>query len=116
MKLLNLQWSDVFTTNYDTLLERAQEAKTTQKYNVIVNENDLPYSNQPRIIKLHGSFRSSRSFIITTNDYRCYSKNFPVFTNTVQQALVEKIFCLVGFSGDDPNFEQWTRWIRLNLG
>ncbi|MDD2562226.1 MAG: hypothetical protein PHG11_07945, partial [Eubacteriales bacterium] len=35
---------------------------------------------------------------------------------TVQQALLENTFCLIGFSGDDPNFLQWIGWIRDNLG
>jgi hypothetical protein len=32
------------------------------------------------------------------------------------QAIVENIFCLIGFSGDDPNFLNWTGWARDNLG
>ena len=30
-KLLNLPWTDVFTTNYDTLLERATNFQTSSK-------------------------------------------------------------------------------------
>jgi hypothetical protein len=29
---------------------------------------------------------------------------------------METIFCLVGFSGDDPNFLHWSGWVRDNLG
>jgi hypothetical protein len=42
-------------------------------------------------------------------------KNFAPFVNTVQQTLLEKSLCLIGFSGDDPNFLQWIGWIRDNF-
>ncbi|PNU19875.1 SIR2 family protein [Geothermobacter hydrogeniphilus] len=116
VKLLDLPWTDVFTTNYDTLLERACTSITSQKYDVVVNKEDLVYSAKPRIIKLHGSFPSERPFIITEEDYRRYPKDFAPFVNTVQQALLENTLCLIGFSGDDPNFLQWIGWIRDNLG
>lgn len=116
IKLLELPWADVLTTNYDTLLERASESIASRKYDVVVNKEDLVYSEKPRIIKLHGSFPSERPFIITEEDYRRYPKDFAPFVNTVQQALLENTLCLVGFSGDDPNFLQWIGWIRDNLG
>ncbi len=115
-KLLNLGWKDVFTTNYDTLLERTLEKITDKHYSVILNKEDLIYSSNPRIIKLHGSFPSTLPFIITEEDYRQYPKNSAIFVNTVQQTLIENALCLVGFSGDDPNFLQWIGWIRDNIG
>lgn len=30
--------------------------------------------------------------------------------------MMENIFCLFGFSGDDPNFLQWSGWVRDALG
>jgi hypothetical protein len=116
VKLLELPWIDVFTTNYDTLLERACSSITSQKYDVVVNKEDLVHSERPRIMKLHGSFPSERPFIITEEDYRRYPNDFAPFVNTVQQALLENTLCLIGFSGDDPNFLQWIGWIRDNLG
>lgn len=115
-KLLNLGWKDVFTTNYDTLLERTLEKITDRHYSLILNKEDLIYSSNPRIIKLHGSFPSTLPFIITEEDYRQYPKKSAVFVNTVQQTLIENVLCLVGFSGDDPNFLQWIGWIRDNIG
>ena len=38
------------------------------------------------------------------------------FVNTVRQSLIENAFVLIGFSGDDPNFLEWTGWIRDELG
>lgn len=116
VKLLELPWADVFTTNYDTLLERASAKVVTRRYEPVVNKEDIPYASKPRILKLHGSFPSERPFIITEEDYRRYPHDYAPFVNTVQQALLENTFCLIGFSGDDPNFLQWIGWISDNLG
>jgi len=116
VSLLSLPWIDVFTTNYDTLLERACVNVDSRKYDIVLNKNDLMNAERPRIIKLHGSFPSERPFIVTEEDYRKYPlKNSP-FVNTVQQSLIENTLCLIGFSGDDPNFLNWIGWIRDNLG
>lgn len=116
-KLLQLPWSDIFTTNYDTLLERASENLTEQTFSHIMRQNDLlGSSGTTRIIKLHGSFPSYRPFIITSEDYRTYPQKFAPFVNTVQQALLENTLCMIGFSGNDPNFNNWIGWIRDNLG
>ncbi|MCC5841819.1 MAG: SIR2 family protein [Opitutales bacterium] len=115
-ELLELPWVDVFTTNYDTLLERASAKVVALRYEPVVNKEDLPYAIKPRIVKLHGSFPSERPFVITEEDYRRYPYDYAPFVNTVQQALLENTLCLIGFSGDDPNFLQWIGWIRDNLG
>lgn len=115
-KLMELPWTDVFTTNYDTLLERSCKDVISRRYDVVVNKNDLIYSNRPRIIKLHGSLPSERPFIVTEEDYRNYPRQFAPFVNTVQQSLLENTLCLLGFSGDDPNFLQWLGWINDNIG
>ncbi len=115
-KLLELPWQDVFTTNYDTLLERASKKVIKRKYSFIVNTDDLIYAEKPRIIKLHGSMPSTKPFIITEENYRRYPKDFAPFVNMVQQSLLENALCMIGFSGDDPNFLQWIGWIRDNIG
>lgn len=115
-RLLRLPWTDVFTTNYDTLLERASSSLNSQQYDLVLTEKDLANSNKPRIIKLHGSFSSNGDFVITEEDYRRYPNDFAPFVNTLRQSLLENILCLVGFSGDDPNFLQSSGWIRDNLG
>ena len=117
IKLLQLPWKDVFTTNYDTLLERASSKISKRSYKCISSCEDIIGSaDSPRIIKLHGSFPSHRPFITTSEDYRKYPKQFAPFVNTVQQSLLENTFCLLGFSGSDPNFLKWIGWMRDNLG
>lgn len=113
--LLSLPWSDVFTTNYDTLLERTQLEIPERKYDIVISPDDIPVTTKPRIVKLHGSL-SARPLTITTEDYRRYPARFAPFVNMVQQSMMENAFCLLGFSGDDPNFINWLGWVRDNLG
>ncbi|WP_163581327.1 SIR2 family NAD-dependent protein deacylase [Gracilibacillus saliphilus] len=116
-KLLSLNWRDVFTTNYDTLLERTIDKINVKfNYKILTNQNDLPGSTHPRIIKLHGSVDSSKNYIICEEDYRTYPVQYAPLVNTVQQAMLETQLCLIGFSGDDPNFLSWLGWLRDNMG
>ncbi|MFF2091225.1 SIR2 family protein [Paenibacillus sp. NPDC058174] len=115
-KLLKLPWNDVYTTNYDTLLERAKKQIYERNYQTIYNISDIANSVQPRIIKLHGSFPANRPFVFTEKDYNEYPVKFSPFVNMVQQSIMETTFVLIGFSGDDPNFKRWTSWVSSNLG
>ena len=115
-RLLGLPWRDVFTTNWDTLLERARTSAAKYAYSVVRTMDEIPLANRPRIVKLHGSFPASFPLIFTEEDYRTYPTKFAPFVNTVQQAMMESVFCLIGFSGHDPNFLQWSGWVRDNLG
>ena len=112
--LLSLPWKDVFTTNYDRLLEWTYVPE--RPYQVVRSVKELTTAESPRIIKLHGSFPTNEPFIITEEDYRTYPKNFAPFVNTVLQSLIENPLVLIGFSGDDPNFLEWIGWIRDELG
>ena len=113
---MKLPWRDVFTTNWDTLLEDARPEALDRPYSVVQSTKQLPIVSQPRILKLHGSFPSQFPLIVTEEDYRTYPSKFAPFVNTVQQAMMETAFFLIGFSGDDPNFLNWSGWVRDNLG
>lgn len=53
-KLLDLNWADVITTNWDTLLEQAASGE----YEVVKTAKQLKVDNHKRIIKVNGSLRS----------------------------------------------------------
>jgi len=113
--LLDLPWVDVLTTNYDTLLERAS-VESNRDYECVRNERDLALARSPRIIKLHGSISDGANVVISEEDYRSYPTTHAPFVNTARQVFIENELCLLGFSGDDPNFLQWAGWVRDNLG
>jgi hypothetical protein len=114
-RLLGLPWADVLTTNWDTLLERTP-SEPDKGYEVVRVISDIARTRAPRIVKLHGSLPSHEPFIFTSEDFRTYPRHFAPFVNLAQQVLLENELCLVGFSGDDPNFLQWSGWVRDQLG
>ena len=114
--LLGLEWSDVLTTNWDTLLERAADSISDRHYDRVLCTADLAHTTAPRIVKLHGSLGTTEHFIVAEEDFRTYPTKFAAFVNLARQIFIENELCLLGFSGDDPNFLQWSGWVRDNLG
>jgi hypothetical protein len=115
-ELIALPWADVLTTNWDTLLERAAAEEHDRAYEVVETVDAIARTRSPRIVKLHGSLPSHRPFIFAAEDYRTYPRRFSPFVNLARQVLLENEMVLIGFSGDDPNFLQWTGWVRDQLG
>ena len=115
-RLLQLPWSNVLTTNWDTLLERTVETDLGSPFSIVNVKEDISVTRPPRIVKLHGSLPSCRPFIFTYEDFRTYETRFELFVNLAKNILTDNELCLIGFSGDDPNFLKWSGWIRDRLG
>lgn len=121
-KLLEGAWNNIYTTNYDRLLEFTAKRKG-KNWNVINKARELSFSKQAKsIIKLHGDFSEDSHFefdgncyhryIISKDDYINYPKDHEAFTQLMRISLLQGTFCLFGFSGNDPNFISWIRWVR----
>ena len=114
-QLLSLPWKDVFTTNYDTLLERARASVTLKHYEVVVAKEDLLLCEQSKDRQVAWQLS-----ILLLNHYRRRLPHIPndyaPFVNTVRQSLLENTLCLIGISGGDPNFLRWIGWMRDHLG
>lgn len=115
-RLLSLPWTDVFSTNYDTLLERAAVDISQRKYEIIRSHSDIPLRPRPRLVKLHGTIGTGHPLVATEEDYRRYPNENAPFVNLVRNAVMENVLVLLGFSGDDPNFLEWIGWVRDALG
>lgn len=113
--LLELPWSEVMTTNWDTLLERAAEGVHGPYYTTVTKPTDLTWASSPRIVKLHGTIGVTDTFVAAQEDYRTYPERFAPFVNFARQVFIENELCLLGFSGDDPNFLHWAGWVRDHL-
>lgn len=113
-KFVELNWNNIFTTNYDTLLERADE-ETFNRYIKIKDDKEIPKAGKPRIVKLHGSFTDAKPYIMTEEDFRTYQQNHEIFITEVKYSFVNDTIILLGFSGDDPNFMNWSGWLRDQL-
>jgi len=122
--LLECSWQYILTTNYDGLLEYAQSLNG-QEASPITHDYELSFSdNSMRIIKIHGDLSKSTSdnfnfdgctehkYIITKEDYDNYPIRHEAFTQFMRINLLQGVFCLIGFSGDDPNFINWIKWVR----
>lgn len=120
------KWVRLYTTNYDTLLEYAVNAKE-KRYSVIKKAKDLSVSSdKTSIIKLHGDLNNPKDnkrvfmfdgnphqqYIISEEDYKNYPQDHEAFTQLMRISLLQGVFCLIGFSGDDPNFVNWISWVR----
>lgn len=128
-KLLDGKWKKIYTTNYDRLLEYAAELDG-KKYSAIVSSSQLsecPKETIP-IVKLHGDLYhpdetrrfqfdgdNALMYIITKEDYKTYPKKHKGFNEIMHTSLLEGVFCLIGFSGEDQNFKGWIEWLRDEL-
>ena len=125
-QLLNGAWLNIYTTNYDNLLELASERRGCN-YKLITHRNDLAETiNNRKIIKLHGSILNPNSdayspsfdgqegvrYIISKSDYDEYENHHDAFCNVIKGNLLQGSFCLIGFSGTDPNFIKWKKWLK----
>jgi len=127
-KVLEGKWEQIYTTNYDNLLEYVAKIKS-KEWQEITNGYDLSFSDTKKnIIKIHGSLRNNEDklnnkkfefdgcydhcYIITKEDYDNYSTQHEAFAQLMRISLLKGVFCLVGFSGNDPNFLSWIKWVK----
>ncbi len=115
MQLLALPWQDVFTTNYDTLLDRSSirlKEQGRRSYSLIMNDTEIGGASYPFLMKLHGDINDPKSIIITEEDYRTYPHGHQAMINVIRTTILRNTLVLIGFSGNDPNFLQWLGWVK----
>lgn len=98
--------------------------KQKNMYHLIDDSSKISLRKEKNIIKLHGTVRrpeleiygfdndSHCNYIISTDDYENYHVKHEAFVNLMRIALLQDSFCLIGFSGDDPNFLDWLSWVK----
>ena len=117
-----------FTTNYDNLLEVSID-REKRPITVIKRGKDLSNTSADcKIIKIHGSLREDQndssgfdgcndtSYIITQEDYDSYGEKHSAFKTILNTEMLQGVFCLIGFSGTDPNFRNCIDWLLKILG
>lgn len=120
-----------FTTNYDNLLEVSID-KEKRPITVIKRGKDLSNTSADcKIIKIHGSLREDQNdssgydgfdgcndtnYIITQEDYDSYVEKHSAFKTILNTEMLQGVFCLIGFSGTDPNFRNCIDWLLKILG
>lgn len=126
-RLLELGWVDVMTTNWDDLLERNTAGNG---YYPVQRAKDLRCRKDHRIVKLNGSIRTKEQvdkneysfddcdsclYIATQSDFDNYKTEHASFFNFMQTKILELPFCLMGFSGRDPNFLYWIKELKRTM-
>jgi hypothetical protein len=113
--LRKLPVNDIWTTNYDTLLENSMP-----DVRIIANEADIVERRLPtrrRLTKMHGSFRQDMSGwrtkpVITRSSYEAYEHDFPRIWSMLRSTYLTRTFLFLGFSFQDPNVEILLRLSR----
>lgn len=122
--MLNVGWNAIFTTNYDNLLDYATSDNGVGGLSECCDAAELSLRKMNElVIKLHGSIDFDharngfdgdvqRKYILTREDYNDYPSRHEAFMQLMRISLLKDCFCLVGFSGTDPNFIAWITWVR----
>lgn len=111
-------FTNVITTNFDFLLERAYE-QIGKGCLPVVDETQLSTPNRyagPRLVKFHGDVNHPASMVITEDDYDQFLQTFPLLATSVTAMLVERTGILLGYSLDDPDTRQLLALIKRRLG
>jgi len=106
--------------------ERLAELKRNQGQvnSLVTYSSQLALKKNGNIIKLHGSVRTNNTteygfdndarmhYVISKEDFDDYPIKHEAFTQLMRISLLQESFCLLGFSGIDPNFLAWIGWVR----
>jgi hypothetical protein len=116
-QLLALPVPDIWTTNYDDLIEHAAETMDL-KMAVFVEDEDLAESSsaEKRLHKMHGSVTSaaaSRELVIARDDFERYPTSHPRLWHLLRASFLTRSFLFLGFSLTDPNITDIFRIARL---
>jgi hypothetical protein len=106
-----------FTTNYDDFIEQALR-EISRRPNVIVSESELAFWSEDRaqIIKLCGDLNRPESIILTKRDFNTYIETHRRLVERLRTTLEAKTALFLGYSLQDPFFNQIWDNIGLDLG
>ena len=119
---------NIYTTNYDNLLEFTSDNFSETQTPVVDTSWNLSNGFQKRsIIKIHGSLSIEDDrfefdgdqhlrYIIAQEDYDTYIEKHEAFSHLMRISMLQGKFCLLGFSGNDPNYMGWVKWMSDILG
>ena len=104
----------IWTTNYDTLVERSFEA-IARPIDTISGAKDLSLKATPgavRLYKMHGSIERLDDVVISTDDYELFRSKRGAYLPLLQAHLTSMSMLFVGLSFTDPNIRHVLSLIR----
>jgi hypothetical protein len=105
---------NIWTTNYDRLIERALEA-IGRPVDVVSAASDLALRPRPgavRLFKMHGSVERPNEIVIATDDYELYRLKRGAFLPLLQAHMTSLSLLFLGLSFADPNIKHVLALIR----
>lgn len=116
--LARLPVRNVWTTNYDRLIERAWSLQQ-RSLDVKSIASDLSVSSpwsDTTLYKMHGSVDHPAEVVIATDDYELYRKKRAGFLQVLNGHLISQHCLFLGFSFADPNIGHLLAIIRESMG
>lgn len=107
----------IFTTNYDDLIERSLRA-AGRRASVTVNEAELAYwdGDRAQVVKICGDLQRPESIVITKQDFTTYAETHRRLVEQLRAALETRTALFLGYSLQDPFFNQIWDGIGLTQG
>jgi hypothetical protein len=120
----NLESLEDENMKLESEIELLKTSIDDEKINIVKQSSELEIQKNRNIIKLHGSLPEKnekhfgfdgdihKRYVISKEDYENYPEKHEAFTQLMRISLLQDSFCLIGFSGIDPNFIAWINWVR----
>ena len=113
--ITTLPLRSVWTTNYDTLLERSfKNANIT--YSVVTDDNSyvsLDPTATVKIHKIHGDVNYPKDCVITRKDYEKYEETHDIVLSELKGEMCTNSFLFIGYSFSDIDIQHILSKIRL---
>jgi hypothetical protein len=125
-ELVNLPFSHILTTNYDTVLETAYYEQHNKELKVVHWEKRDQVRSFFRalergtsdnyIVHLHGTCKDPSSIVLTDSDYVRRYVLSDESSPKLMALIMMRAMVIVGFSLDDPQFNHLFRIVNAQLG
>lgn len=108
----------IYTTNFDKLLENACSEESIES-RVIPNPKQISLlggTGITNIIKMHGELPDLEYLVFTKQDYSNYNTKYDTIIAHLQGLLTSKTVLFLGYSLQDPNFQQIKQIVEKMMG
>jgi len=107
--------TSIWTTNYDTLIERAYKTANIP-YNVLTDDNSYKEANRGAKItihKIHGDVNSSDKCVITRKDYEEFPESHDIILSELKGEMCSNSFLFLGYGFNDTDVQHILSKIRF---
>lgn len=115
--LVRLPVDRIYTTNFDTLLERAYKKVSGRDAQRITRAAHVALtSGGLSIVKLHGDLDDPEHIVITAGDFEDYFESHTALGQQLTSDLARRVILFVGYSFTDPDIRNILRQTRRAMG